>query len=174
MDAGSPPLIVSLGAMSISGEDAQEAAEITINAFQDAGERAIIQGWDEPLEMMTLPPNIFHAGSIPHEWLLPRSSAIMHHGGFGTTAAAFQAGIPQVVIPHIIDQFIWGQKVHELGVGPQPISRAKLRRETLTQAIGQVLHDETMRMKASTLGQKIRLERGVARAVELITEVIAE
>lgn len=174
MDAGLPPVIVSLGAMSISGEDAQEAAGITINALQDAGVRAIIQGWDEPLGKMTLPPNIFHAGSIPHEWLLPRSAAIMHHGGFGTTAAGFRAGIPQIVIPHIIDQFIWGQKVHELGVGPQPISRAKLNREILTQAICKVSSDETMRTKASALGQHIQLERGVERAIELITAVIAE
>lgn len=174
LDAGAPPVIVSLGAMSISGEDAQEAAEMTINAVQDAGVRTIIQGWDEPLGKMTLPANIFHAGSIPHEWLLPRSAALVHHGGFGTTAAGFRAGIPQIVIPHIIDQFIWGQKVSELGVGPQPISRAKLKREILTEAIRQVSNDEVMRMKANTLGQQIRSERGVERAIELITEAIAK
>lgn len=174
LDAGVPPVIVSLGAMSISGEDAQEAAEITINAIQNAGVRAIIQGWDEPLEKITLPSNIFHAGSIPHEWLLPRSAALMHHGGFGTTAAGFRAGIPQIVIPHIIDQFIWGQKVQELGVGPQPISRAQLKSEALTEAIRKVSKDEGMQMKANTLGQQIRSERGVERAIELITDVIAK
>jgi UDP:flavonoid glycosyltransferase YjiC (YdhE family) len=174
LDAGAPPVIISLGAMSISGEDAQEAAEITLNAVQDAGVRAIIQGWDEPLGKIPLPANIFHGGSIPHEWLLPRSAGLMHHGGFGTTAAGFRAGIPQIVIPHIIDQFIWGQKVSELGVGPQPISRAKLKREILTEAIRQVSNDEAMRMKANSLGQRIRSERGVERAIELITETIAK
>jgi UDP:flavonoid glycosyltransferase YjiC (YdhE family) len=174
LDAGEPPVIISLGAMSISGEDAQEAAEITLNAVQDAGVRAIIQGWDEPLGKIPLPANIFHGGSIPHEWLLPRSAGLMHHGGFGTTAAGFRAGIPQIVIPHIIDQFIWGQKVSELGVGPQPISRAKLKREILTEAIRQVSNDEAMRMKANSLGQRIRSERGVERAIELITETIAK
>lgn len=174
LDAGAPPVVVSLGAMSISGEDAQEAMGITLAAIRDAGVRAILQGWDEPLRQVTLPPNIFHAGSIPHEWLLPRSGALIHHGGFGTTAAGFRSGVPQIVIPHIIDQFIWGQKVHELGVGPQPIDRAKLKTQILTDALRQVADEEGMRQKADALGQKIRAENGVGRAVELIAEAVAE
>jgi len=173
LDAGDPPVIISLGAMSISGKDAQEAAEITINAVKAAGVRAVIQGWDEPLGRITLPPYIFHAGSIPHDWLLPRSSALMHHGGFGTTAAGFQAGIPQIVIPHIIDQFIWGQKVYELGVGPQPISRAKLKSEILTEALIKISIDKVMKTKASALGQKIRSENGIGHAIDLINAAVA-
>ena len=41
----------------------------------------------------------------------------------GSTSAGFRAGVPSLVIPHIIDQFIWGNKVAELGVGPKPIAR---------------------------------------------------
>lgn len=173
LKAGDPPVVVSLGAMSISGEDAKEAAEITIDAIQNAGVRAIIQGWDEPLKEMTLPPTIYHAGSIPHEWLLPQAAALIHHGGFGTTAAGFHSGIPQIVIPHIIDQFIWGQKVYELGVGPQPINRTKLERLVLTEAICQAIKNEEMSLKARSLGQKICAEKGVERAVEYIEETVA-
>ena len=36
--------------------------------------------------------------SVPHTWLLPKCSAIIHHGGSGTTAAALRAGIAQVRI----------------------------------------------------------------------------
>lgn len=43
----------------------------------------------------------------PHEALLPRCAAVMHHGGAGTTAAALRAGTPQLVCPLHFDQFTW-------------------------------------------------------------------
>jgi UDP:flavonoid glycosyltransferase YjiC (YdhE family) len=116
LEAGEPPVVVSLGAMALSGEDSLEAAQITLAAVLQAGVRAILQGWDEVLKQVSLPPTVFHAGSIPHDWLLPRASGLVHHGGFGTTSSGFRAGIPMLVIPHIIDQFIWGNKVAQLGV----------------------------------------------------------
>ena len=66
------------------------------------------------MRSLVLPETIFHTGPLPHDWLLERAAAIVHHGGFGTTAAGLRAGIPAVIIPHIIDQFIWGQRVYNL------------------------------------------------------------
>lgn len=164
---GEPPVVISLGAMALSGDDALEAAQISLAAVQQAGVRAIIQGWDEPMKNIALPDSVFHAGSVPHDWLLPRASGLVHHGGFGTTAAGFRAGIPSLVIPHIIDQFIWGQKVAELGVGPQPISRAKLNVGAMSGALIQMQSPE-MKTKAAGLGEIIRQENGVNLAIELI------
>jgi UDP:flavonoid glycosyltransferase YjiC (YdhE family) len=165
-----PPIVVSLGAMAISGEDALEAAQITLEVVKRSGVRVILQGWDEPMKSLSLPPIVFHAGSVPHDWLLERASGLVHHGGFGTTAAGFRAGIPSLVIPHIIDQFIWGGKVAELGVGPQPISRAKLKPQIMAEALTQMKSPE-MRSKAATLGEKIRREDGVTIALRLIQDV---
>lgn len=167
LEAGEPPVVISLGAMALSGEDAFEAAQITVAAVQQAGVRAIIQGWDEPMKMTHLPQSIFHAGSVPHDWLLERAGGLVHHGGFGTTAAGLRAGIPSLVIPHIIDQFIWGQKVAELGVGPQPIPRAKLKPQAMSDALVRMKSPE-MRAKAAALGEKIGQETGVEVAVRLI------
>jgi UDP:flavonoid glycosyltransferase YjiC (YdhE family) len=169
---GVPPVVISLGAMALSGEDALEAAQITLAAVQQVGVRGIIQGWDEPMKQLSLPPGIFHAGSIPHDWLLARASGLVHHGGFGTTSAGFRAGIPMLVIPHIIDQFIWGNKVAELGVGPKPIARPKLNPGDMAEALHQMASSDTRR-KASDLGAAIRAEPdGVAEAVRLIEGVV--
>jgi UDP:flavonoid glycosyltransferase YjiC (YdhE family) len=168
LEAGEAPIVVSLGAMALSGEDALEAAQITLEAVQQAGVRAIIQGWDEPIKQLSIPTGVFHAGSVPHDWLLRRASGLVHHGGFGTTASGFRAGIPMLVIPHIIDQFIWGNKVAELRVGPQPIGRTKLRTPMMTDALLQMASTE-MRLTAAELGKAIRAEPdGVAEAVRLI------
>jgi UDP:flavonoid glycosyltransferase YjiC (YdhE family) len=172
LEAGDRPVVISLGAMALSGEDAFETASFAVEAVKKAGIRAVIQGWDQPMQQLTIPDSIFHVGSIPHDWLLKRASGLVHHGGFGTTAAGFRAGIPMLVIPHIIDQFIWGQKVAKLGVGPQPIDRKKLTIDNMADALQQMQSTE-IREKAFKLGEKIRSEPdGVGEAVSLIEEVL--
>jgi UDP:flavonoid glycosyltransferase YjiC (YdhE family) len=49
--------------------------------------------------------------------LLPLCSAIVHHGGIGTTAAALAAGCPQFILPLAWDQPDNAARVKRLGVG---------------------------------------------------------
>lgn len=169
LESGEPPVAVSLGAMSLSGEYTRQAARITLEAVRLAGVRAVIQGWDEALRGESLPPNVFHAGSLPHAWLFERVRAVVHHGGFGTTASTLRAGLPAVVIPHIIDQTYWGQRVYELGAGTKPIHRANLTIDRLTQALRQVTADAALCNRAAAIGQGIRSDpNGIQTAVRYI------
>jgi UDP:flavonoid glycosyltransferase YjiC (YdhE family) len=67
-----------------------------------------------------------------------------------------------------MDQPFWGQRVADLGVGPQPIPRKQLSVERLAAAITMALTDKEMQGRASALGERIRAEDGVAKAVEII------
>ncbi len=174
IEAGEPPVVISLGAMAMGEADSLETAQLALEAIQQAGVRAIIQGWHSAMKTLDLPDEVYPAGSIPHTWLLPRASCFVHHGGFGSTAAAFRAGIPALVIPHIIDQFIWGQKVHELGVSPEPIPRAKLTVDNFARALEEAARDETCHEKAADLGEKIRAEKGLANAIYLIDKKLIQ
>jgi UDP:flavonoid glycosyltransferase YjiC (YdhE family) len=146
---------------------------MTLKAVQQAGVRAIVQGWDEALAGVNLPKTITHAGPMPHTWLFEQVSAIVHHGGFGTTGSALRAGKPAIIVPHIIDQHLWAERVHELGVGLAPIPRAKLTVERLAEAIAQATSDVAMRERAARLGEQIRAEpEGVAIAAQLIEEAV--
>jgi UDP:flavonoid glycosyltransferase YjiC (YdhE family) len=98
-------------------------------------------------------------------------TAVVHHGGAGTTAASLRAGNPSIVIPFFGDQPYWGQRVAELGVGPEPIPLRKLTADLLAQAIQKALTDQSMRQRAANLGLKIQAEDGVARAVEIISQI---
>jgi sterol 3beta-glucosyltransferase len=167
---GEPPLLISLGAMSLGNGDAVETARLFVDAVQAAGIRAIIQGWEAELRQLTLPPTIYAAGSLPHSWLMPRTTGVVHHGGFGTTAATLRAGIPHLVIAHVADQFYWGQRVHKLGVGLPFISRPRLSPTRLVAALQALSHNDKLRSAASLLGEQIRTESGVDNAVRLIGE----
>jgi sterol 3beta-glucosyltransferase len=170
LEDGEPPLVVSLGAMSFGSHDALESASLFVDAIQQAGLRAIVQGWEKGLAELSLPPTICAAGGLPHSWLLPRSAGVVHHGGFGTTAAGLRAGIPHLVIPHIADQFFWGQRVHQLGVGLPAIRRTQLTVRRLADALDELVRDNELRAVASLLGEQIRAENCVDRAISLIEE----
>jgi UDP:flavonoid glycosyltransferase YjiC (YdhE family) len=169
LEGGDTPLAVSLGVMGMSGRRAQEGAQIILGALERTEVRAIVQGWDEALRGPANPQRVYFAGAMPHRWLFDRVSMVIHHGGFGTTAATLRAGVPGLVVPHVIDQFYWGQRVTELGVSPGFISRGKLRVGNLSEAIQRVRQDEPMRERASELGRKIRSEAdGVTEAVRVL------
>ncbi|MCK4315176.1 MAG: glycosyltransferase [Anaerolineae bacterium] len=173
LDAGEPPVAISLGAMSLGGgSDALDTVQLVLDAIHEAGVRAIVQGWDETIQVLDLPDTIYHAGAIPHSWLFDHVSCVIHHGGFGTMAATLRAGVPTVVVPHIIDQSFWGQRVHELGVGPQAIPRAELSMDKLAQALTQATQDSEIRARAAQLGKQIRAEAGVQNAVRLIEDAV--
>jgi UDP:flavonoid glycosyltransferase YjiC (YdhE family) len=94
----------------------------------------------------------------------------VHHGGAGTTSIGLWAGIPAIVTPFMGDQPLWGQRVYELGVGPKPIPRRRLTIDRLAAAIRCAVTDTAMRQAAASLGERIRAEDGIARAVVVIEQ----
>jgi sterol 3beta-glucosyltransferase len=165
-----PTVVVSLGSMSLGDNGASSSLGLFIDDLQQVGLRGVLQGWEGKFDAMEIPATIYIAGSIPHNWLLPRCAAIVHHGGFGTTAAGMRAGIPALVVPHIADQFFWARIVHELGAGPKPIPRSKLSLDTLVASLTELLQNGTLTATASALGRQVQVEKGIDEAVRLIEE----
>lgn len=172
LESGSKPVVISLGAMSLAGYDTEIITGIILKAIELAGVRAVIQGWQDTLQRLDTPASVFSCGSVPHTWLLPRVAALVHHGGFGTTAAGLHAGIPQVVIPFIIDQFMWGNLSAEKGFGVKPIPRKNLTPERLAAAIRTCMDSEELRQRAVLLGEMIRKEDGVTNAVQWFQQLL--
>jgi sterol 3beta-glucosyltransferase len=114
------------------------------------------------------------AESIPHDWLFPKVAAVVHHGGAGTTAAGLRAGKPTIISPFMADQPFWGRLIYERGLGPKLIPQYNLNADRLAEAIHLAVSDQGMQQRAAAMGAKIRAEDGVARAVEIIGEVINE
>ena len=52
----------------------------------------------------SLPREILHVRYAPFARLVPRASALVHHGGIGTAVQAMAAGVPQLVVPVSYDQ----------------------------------------------------------------------
>ena len=109
--------------------------------------------------------------ALPHDWLLPRCSIVVHHGGAGTTSAGLRVGIPNIIVPFTADQPFWGRRDHAIGAGPKPIPVKSLSVENLTRAIVEADGD-VIRKSAQAIGQRIRSEAGVKQVVELIESCV--
>lgn len=167
---GTPPIYIGFG--SVGARKAAQRTTLVLDALRASGQRGIlVSGWGG-LKASELPATVFMAESVPHDWLFPKVSAVVHHGGAGTTAAGLRAGKPAIICPFMADQPFWGSLVYERGVGSAPIPQKRLTAERLTEAITAVTHDPAIQQRAADLGQKIRAEDGIARAVEVIGAII--
>jgi len=172
LSSGSRPIYLGFGSMGNPAKN-QSTGNTILKALAETGERAVLSmGWSGLGTDQPLPKNIFLIKNTPHKWLFPQMAAIVHHGGAGTIGAAISAGVPSLIIPHFGDQYYWGRRIAELGVGPNPIPRKKLTADKLASAISIALHDSAMRERASRLGAMVSAEDGVSRAVQVIRKYI--
>jgi sterol 3beta-glucosyltransferase len=167
---GEPPVYFGFG--SIFGRDPKHATQIILEAVRRTGVRAVLaQGWGglEPTASVQS-ESVMFIEAAPHSWLFPQVSAVVHHGGCGTTAVGLLAGKPSIICPFFGDQPFWGRHVERLGVGPSPIPQKRLTVERLCHAIDVVMNDSAMRQNAATLGNRLRNENGTSNAVAFITQ----
>ncbi len=171
LQQGPPPVYVGFGSMFMT--IGAKKTQIVIDALKLAGQRAVLAtGWGG-LTAANSSDDIFVVDAVPHDWLFPQMAAVIHHGGAGTTGAALRAGKPTVICPFVGDQPFWGRRVAALGVGPSPLPQRKLTAELLANAVKSAVLDQGMHQRAAALGEIIRGEDGVGRAVAFIQRQVS-
>lgn len=164
--AGPPPVCISFG--SVVSREAERVYRVVLAALARSGQRGLIlSGWPG-WKSLRVPAEVLVTEAVPHDWLLPRMAANIHHGGAGVTGAVLRAGVPSLVIPFGADQPFWAQRVAKLGVGPAPIAYNRLTVENLTTAIGQLLQNTGTKRRAAEIGQQIQAEDGLGATMEII------
>ncbi|KAL3671187.1 hypothetical protein V7S43_004367 [Phytophthora oleae] len=159
----SGPIFVGFGSMVL--QDPEGVTKMIIEAADQVGVRVLIQSsWSDMAGDMDVPNNIFFLGSCPHDWLMPRVSAVVHHGGAGTTAAGLLAGKPTFIVPFFGDQPFWGRAVLDAGVGVEPCPISELTTEKLRAAF-EKLGSPELRQRAVELRDLMRQEDGAGEAV---------
>lgn len=168
LDAGESPICVSFGSMI--NRDAEKIDNIVREALKQTGHRGIIlSGWSQVKRQIS--NDLLYLDAVPHDWLLPRCKMIIHHGGAGTTSAGLRAGIPNIVVPFTADQPFWGKRIHAISAGPEPILVKELSVERLVRTIAEA-GSKVVRERAQAVGQNIRGEDGVSRAIGLIESCV--
>lgn len=165
---GPPPIYVGFGSMA--GFDKRKLLAAVIGAV--AGRRALFYpGWSG-IDRSELPGNFFVVGDTPHDWLLPKTSTVIHHGGAGTSHSAARAGVPSIVVPFAGDQFFWAGRLHAVGVAPRYVPHTKITAGALAKMIEFTERPE-VQVRGRRLGEAIRQENGIDEAVTRIGRHIA-
>lgn len=170
MEEGPRPVYIGFGSMN-SG-NMNKTLTIVLKAVRAAKLRAVINlGWSG--QKLKSTKNVFFADYIPHDWLFPRVSAVVHHGGAGTTAAGLRYGKPTLVIPFGGDQPFWGNRVWSIGCGPKPIPRDILNLNRLTKALLDLTGNPRYVTAAQEMSERLVLEHGTQRAADMVEQEIS-
>lgn len=161
------PLFMTFGSMFIFEYLVTETLELFAEAVNKANCYAIIQA---PAKTQKFFNNkIFHINtSISHQAIFPHCKAVVHHGGAGTTHATLMAGLPSIIIPHLLDQHYWAKQLYNKGIALKPVHRYSLTVEKLVESIGVVLEDVRMQERAQGVSEIIQKEKGAEEVVEWI------
>ena len=134
---GAPPVFVGFGSMS--GAGTARVGHLVIEAVKATGLRCVVgAGW-AGLGEGVLPSDWRVIRDVPHALLFPRTAVVVHHGGSGTTAQALRSGVPQVILPLILDQFHHAHRMYVAGLAPRPVPMEKITAIELTRAIREAL-----------------------------------
>ena len=168
IDNGSAPVFLTIGSMLDLDQSPSIITEILVQGALLAGCRAIVQSrWDE-LPDFPDHPDIFKIKTVAHQYVFPFCAAVVHHGGAGTSHSATLHGCPSVVIEHFGDQTFFANELQRLGVGTKVLHRRNVTAKKLAQALRIVLGTPEMKRRAVKLGEIIKNENGVIKAVKII------
>src|SRR3954469_11408566 len=169
LGAGHPPVFVGFGSMTPTDDGLNDVVAV---AVKRAGVRAVVQsGWGE---LGPAGDDILLVGDLPHDWLFPRTAAVVHHAGAGTTGAGLRAGVPAVPVPFLVDQPFWADRLHRLAVAPPPLPLHELTADSLTDALRSCLDRPTYGNRAAELARRISAEDGPGAVLSLIAQLEGE
>lgn len=114
-----------------------------------------------------IPRNVLVRGYVPQLEVLQRSAVCVTHGGLNTVGEALYYGVPLVVVPQGVDQFVTAGRVEALGAGVR-LDSSTLSAEGLRRAVERVLSDESFRQGSKAIGESFRAAGGYRRAAEEI------
>ncbi|KAL8029232.1 hypothetical protein ABFX02_14G213800 [Erythranthe guttata] len=164
LKAGPKPIYIGFGSLPV--QEPQKMTQIIVDALEITKQRGIInKGWGGLGDLAEEKESVYLLDNCPHDWLFLQCSAVVHHGGAGTTAAGLKAACPTTIIPFFGDQPFWGERVHARGVGPPPIPVDEFSLQKLVDAINFML-DPTVKERAVELAKAMEDEDGVTGAVK--------
>jgi vancomycin aglycone glucosyltransferase len=172
LDLDPAPVFIGFGSMV--ARRVPELASHAIDAVRAVGRGVIIAGgWAQLDRHVTASSDVLTIGAVPHDLVFSRVAAVVHHGGAGTTTAAARAGVPQVVVPHILDQYYWAHRVAQLGLGPRGLPVDLVTADMLSDRIDAAVSDAGIRRRAAAFERTIAGRNGAPDGAVLLEELVA-
>jgi len=164
LNAGDPPVIFTAGTAMLFGRKFFQVSTEACHAMNRRG--LLVTPFPEQVPPV-LPQKVRHVKFAPFSALLPRAAGLVHHGGIGTVAQAFAAGIPQLVVPFNFDQPDNAARVRRLGAGDSIRARAYLPK-IARRKLERLLSSQAVLDRCCGLAAKIKQTDAIGATVDLI------
>ncbi|WP_164842629.1 nucleotide disphospho-sugar-binding domain-containing protein [Actinoplanes solisilvae] len=170
---GDAPLLISLSTISYPGQ--QACLQRILDAFDGMPVRAVATvGTSVNARGLRPPSNVTVRAFASHTEMMPRMSAIIGHGGHGTTMLALAHGLPVLMFPQSghTDQPLVAASVAAAGAGltlPRETEVAQIRSSIL-----RLITDRELRRRAARLGEQLRAVDGATAAASALESLVKE
>jgi UDP:flavonoid glycosyltransferase YjiC (YdhE family) len=169
LETGPRPIVFTLG--SALTTVAGSFYEQSVSTAKLLGRRAVLILKDSRNCPRSLPEGVVAIDYAPFSELFPRSGAVVHHGGVGTTGLAMRSGCPMLIMPCAWDQEDNADRVVRLGVA-RTIARRHFTPARAVAELHRLLDDSAYTRRASEIGQRVRQEDGVRVACDALSELL--
>ncbi len=166
LKSGDPPIAFTPGSSNVFGKQFFETAVAVCDRLQRQG--ILLTRFFEQIPE-NLPSLVRHFPYVPFSELLPRSAAVVHHGGIGSTAQGLAAGVPQLVMPLAHDQFDNAARLKRFGVGDW-VKPSQFTPRTISKKLGHLLESNPVRSQCEEIRNKLSNKDGLLRAAAMIEQ----
>jgi rhamnosyltransferase subunit B len=163
---GEAPVVFTAGSAMRQGEAFFKAAVETAAGLK----RRCVILTRFPEQLPPLPGNVRHFGYVPFGQILPRAAAFVHHGGVGSTAQGFGAGVPQLIVHFSHDQPDNAARVTRLGCG-EGLYEKRFNAERATPILERLVNDGRYRAAAAEVAKKCDPIRWMGMTCEALEEL---
>ena len=151
LNRGDPPIVFTPGS---ANRDARGFFAAAVDAARILRRRALLLTRYSEQIPDDLPENVRYEPYVPFTRLLPRTVALVHHGGIGTCAQGLGAGVPQLTMPLGYDQPDNTLRLVRLGVA-RWLPPSRFTGPRLASELKQLLNDEAVRRACRTYADRI-------------------
>ena len=115
-------------------------------------------------------PQFYFSPQLPFAQLLPKIFAVIHHGGAGTTQSGLKHGCATMIIPHLIDQFMWNRMVAGKGLGPKGIAIKEISVKKLEPLVKDLWNHSAYKENAMAISKKMQEENLKEALYQFLTQ----
>lgn len=167
--AGEPPIVFTSGSVF---RHISRFFDVAVRACQKLKKRGLLLSPASEFVPRDLPETVRHFEYVPLSSVLPQSAGIVHHGGIGTAALAFAAGVPQLVVPFVDDQFDNAVRIQRLGTGLK-MSHHSFQPKIVAKKLEFLLGSEAVGRSCRSIMARVRQQDPLSEACRLIEELNA-
>jgi rhamnosyltransferase subunit B len=169
LDSGDPPIVFTPGSAMRHGREFFSTAIEACTRLRRRGLLLTRFGEQVPTE---LPCGVRHFSYAPFSQLLPRSAALVHHGGIGTLSQGFAAGVPQLVMPMSFDQPDNAARLKRLGAG-LALPPKRFQAPAVAAMLQRLLDSREVALRCREIARQMAEERPLETACEQIERLLA-